>query len=115
MAEEVINLDENLEIEDSATPPQEGAKESDEQKPSEATESKESKLQKILAPLKARINAFLAALKENKILMISTIAIAVLVLVFLVLIVILIFSGGKEEQKQNLPPFHERLSSQLLF
>ncbi len=109
MAEEVINLDENLEIEDSATPPQEGAKESDEQKPSEATKSKESKLQKILAPLKARINAFLAALKENKILMISTIAIAVLVLVFLVLIVILIFSGGKEEQKTESAPISRKI------
>ena len=106
MAEEVINLDENLEIEDSAAP-QESAKETE--KSGEAIETKESKLQKILAPLKARINALLTALKENKILMMSAIAVAVLVLVFLVLVVILSLSGGKKEQKIESAPISRKI------
>lgn len=99
MAEEVINLDENLEIEDSAQAAQ-GTENKEPTSESEqaAAAKEEGKLQKILAPLKARLNALFAVLKENKILMIGAIAIAVLVLVFLVLIMVLIFSGGKEEQ-----------------
>lgn len=99
MAEEVINLDENLEIEDSAQAAQEGENKEPTSESAQATAAKEEgKLQKILSPLKARLNALFAVLKENKILMIGAIAIAVLVLVFLVLIMVLIFSGGKEEQ-----------------
>lgn len=111
MAEEVINLDENLEVEDSADTPKENESEENqsEDTQTQAGETKESKLQKILAPLKARLNALLAALKENKILMIGAIAIAVLVLVFLVLIVILIFSGGKEEQKIETAPISRKI------
>lgn len=99
MAEEVINLDENLEIEDSAQAAQGTENKEPTSESAQATAAKEEgKLQKILSPLKARLNALFAVLKENKILMIGAIAIAVLVLVFLVLIMVLIFSGGKEEQ-----------------
>lgn len=99
MAEEVINLDENLEIEDSAQAAQGTENKEPTSESAQATAAKEEgKLQKILSPLKARLNALLAVLKENKILMIGAIAIAVLMLVFLVLIMVLIFSGGKEEQ-----------------
>nr|WP_317404287.1 tetratricopeptide repeat protein [uncultured Helicobacter sp.] len=99
MAEEVINLDENLEIEDSAQAAQGTENKEPTSESAQATAAKEEgKLQKILSPLKARLNALFTVLKENKILMIGAIAIAVLVLVFLVLIMVLIFSGGKEEQ-----------------
>lgn len=110
MAEEVINLDENLEIEDSAQAAQGTENKEPTSESAQATAAKEEgKLQKILSPLKARLNALFAALKENKILMIGAIAIAVLVLVFLVLIMVLIFSGGKEEQTAQTTPISRKI------
>ncbi|TLD95468.1 tetratricopeptide repeat protein [Helicobacter jaachi] len=110
MAEEqVINLDDNLEMGENENAENAAQTEQAEQGEQAPIEQKQSKLQALLAPIKARLEPYIQMLKENKALMIGVIAIAVLIVVFIVLIIILLLTKSTPPQNTESTPISRKI------